>query len=340
MKQKAVIFLFVFLMVYTGSRAQVLPSFGGSRAGTAGLQFLKIAPDARSSAMAGSYAAIVDDVSAMYWNPAGLTHLDSGRYHFQFSHASYVAGIGINFAGFAFTRNGYNFWGISLLSLNSGEMPVTTEFQPYGNGQTFSVSNILLGLSFAKILSDNFSFGLTGKYAYENIADVTIQNGLFDFGFVYNIGTKTGTRFSVGISNFGFNVSSQGKVTLNTLSGSKDVDQFEKVAVPSIFRLGVATDLIKKNDHKLLVTTQLNHPTDNKESLALGLEYGYKKLLFLRTGYEFGADYTTWPAFGFGLNLRRYFGQMKFDYSFNNKDFLGNIHRITLSIDLKSLKRK
>jgi hypothetical protein len=339
-KQKAVIFFLFFLLVLTTSSAQVLPSFGGSRAGTAGLQFLKIAPDARSASLAGSYAAIVDDVSAMYWNPAGLTHMDSGRYHFLFSHASYVADIGLNFAGFAFSRNGYNFWGLSLISLNSGEMPVTTEFQPYGTGQTFNVSNIMLGLSFAKILSDNFSFGLTGKYVYENSADVTLQNGLVDFGFVYRIGTKRDTRFSVGISNFGFNISPQGKVTLNTLSGAKEADQFEKVAAPSIFRLGVATDLIKKTNYYLLVTSQLNHPTDNKESLALGFEYGFKKLLFIRTGYEFGADFTSWPAFGIGLNLRRYFGQLKFDYSFNNKDYLGNIHRITLGIDLKKIKMK
>jgi len=340
MKQKALILFFLSFIVLSVTKAQVLPSFGGSRAGTAGLQFLKIAPDARSAALAGSYAAIVDDVSAMYWNPAGLTHMDSGKYHFQFSHASYMAEVGLNFAGFAFTQNRYNFWGISLISLNSGEMPVTTEFQPYGTGQTFSVSNIMIGLSFAKILSNNFSFGLTGKYVYENITDVTIQNGLVDFGFVYSIGTKTNTRFSVGISNFGFNVSPQGKVTLNTLNGTKEVDQFENVAAPSLFRLGIATDLIKKKDHFLVITSQLNHPTDNKESLAFGFEYGYKRVLFLRTGYELGADYTSWPAFGFGLNLRRYFGQLKVDYSFNNKDYLGNIHRITLAMDLKNLKRK
>jgi hypothetical protein len=340
MKHKSLIFFYLFLITTNCIQSQVLPSFGDSRAGTAGLQFLKIAPDARSSALAGSYAAIVDDVSAMYWNPAGLTHMDSGKYHFQFSHASYVADVGLNFAGFAFSNNGYNFWGINLVSMNSGEMPVTTEFQPYGTGQTFSVSNILVGLSFAKVLSNNFSFGLSGKYVYENIADVTIQNGLIDFGFIYNVGIKTNTRFSVGISNFGFNVSPQGKVTLNTLNGTKEVDQFEQVAAPSIFRLGVATDLVKKEDHSLLIAAQLNHPTDNKESLALGLEYGFKRVLFLRSGYELGADYTTWPAFGFGLNLRRYFGQLKVDYSFNNKDYLGNIHRITLAMDLINLKQK
>jgi hypothetical protein len=334
-----IFFFILFLFCTCIISAQVLPSFGDSRAGTAGLQFLKIWPDARSSSLSGSYASIADDVSSVYWNPAGLTMMDSSRYHFQFGHTGYFAGVGMNYMGLAYSRKHLNFWGISLMSLTSGEMPVTTEFEPAGNGQTFNVSDLLIGISFAKILSDNFSFGLSTKYVYENIADVTVHNGIIDFGFIYSIGTKTNTRFSVGISNFGFNVSPSGKVQLTTLSGNKEVDNFEKMPVPSIFRLGVSTDLIKKKNHFLVITGQLNHPTDNNETVALGLEYAIKKLLYLRTGYEFGTAQKSYPSFGLGLNLRRYFGNFKLDYSFNTREYLGNVHRITFGIDLKKIKK-
>ncbi|MEA3494825.1 MAG: PorV/PorQ family protein [Bacteroidota bacterium] len=316
-------------------KAQILPSFGNSRTGTTALQFLKIAPDARSSALSGSYNALVNDVSAVFWNPAGLTHIDSNKYHFQLGHTAYYSGIVQNYMGFAFSKSRLNYWGISIINLSSGEMPVTTEFQPFGNGQTFSVSNMLVGVSFAKILSDNFSFGISGKYVYENISDVLIHNGIFDFGFIYNIGIKHNTRFAVGISNFGFNVSPSGNVTISTLNGDKAIENFENVAVPSIFRLGFASNVWNKGIHSLVFAGQLSHPTDNNETMAFGVEYSLKDILFLRTGYEFGADQNGLPSAGIGINLQRYFGSIKVDYGFNNKDILGDIHRITLGISLK-----
>ena len=54
-------------------QAQVLPAFGATRAGTTGMQFLKIGPDARSAGLSGNFVALVNDVSAVYWNPTGLS---------------------------------------------------------------------------------------------------------------------------------------------------------------------------------------------------------------------------------------------------------------------------
>jgi hypothetical protein len=41
------------------------------------MQFLKIAPDARGASLAGAFSSVADDPSAAYWNPAGLTHVDT-----------------------------------------------------------------------------------------------------------------------------------------------------------------------------------------------------------------------------------------------------------------------
>ena len=51
-------------------QAQVLPSFGQERTGGSGLQFLKVPVDARGAALSGTMAAVADDASALYWNPA------------------------------------------------------------------------------------------------------------------------------------------------------------------------------------------------------------------------------------------------------------------------------
>ena len=46
--------LYLFLFAISIAQAQILPTFGNSRTGGSGMQFLKIAPDARSSAMSGA----------------------------------------------------------------------------------------------------------------------------------------------------------------------------------------------------------------------------------------------------------------------------------------------
>lgn len=337
LKKRALhIFLTLFISLFFGGlHAQILPSFGDSRTGTTGLQFLKIAPDARSAALSGSFSSMSDDVSSVFWNPAGLTLMDSNSWQFQFGQTSYFAGIKQNYFGAATTTDRLNFWGLQVLSLNSGSMDVTTEFAPFGTGQTFSVSNLLIGFSFGKILSDNFSFGVNAKYVNENIADIYIHNGIFDFGFIYNVGIQHNTRFAVGISNFGFNVSPSGKVVISTLNGDKEIENFENVAVPAIFRMGLSSQIWHKNYHKLVLAMQLNHPTDNNETLSFGAEYSLKNILFLRTGYEIGTDQAALPSFGVGINLQRYFGGLLLDYAFGNKDLLGNVHRITLGIKLR-----
>jgi len=48
---------------------------GQSKVGTAGFQFLKIAPSARGAALGSAFSAIADDASALYYNPAGIAGL-------------------------------------------------------------------------------------------------------------------------------------------------------------------------------------------------------------------------------------------------------------------------
>jgi hypothetical protein len=314
-------------------RAQLLPSFGDSRAGTTGMQFLKIAPDARSAGMAGVYHALTDDVASLYWNPAGLCGLDSNRIHTQLGYTAYFADVSLNYGGLVYRVSDNTLIGLSLTYLNSGVMDVTTEFMPFGNGQTFRAGNTGVSLSLARQLTSQFRFGITGRYVNEQIAGLTTHNGVFDFGFQYDIGLAN-TRFSVGLSNFGFNTQPQGDLVIENLEGPVIINQFEEISVPAVFRLGIAWDPVSREEHRLTMAAQLNHPTDNAETYGVGFEYAWRELLLLRTGYLLGLDQASLPSAGFGVYLPRRYGNLRIDYGFSHRANLGAEHRLTLGISL------
>jgi Type IX secretion system protein PorV len=325
--------LIIFLCAAQLGKAQLLPSFGDSRIGTTGFQFLKIAPDARSVGMATSYIAVVNDVSAVYWNPAGLTKTDTFDFNVMAGHTAYYGNTTLNHLAASYKIGTESYLGFGLVYFNSGIMDVTTEYMPFGTGQTFRAVDVALGLSFAQALTESFSFGATAKYVFEGIAGININTVVFDFGFQYDVGLAN-TRFAVSMNNFGFNATPQGTIEVDKGNGPETVDNFEQVSTPSVFRLGIAWDPIKKDKNLLTLSAQLNHPTDNNETLGIGTEYVWNNLLFLRAGYLIGEDETGLPYFGFGLKLKRRFGALLFDYGFNNKSRLGIAHKFSIGVSL------
>jgi hypothetical protein len=328
---------FVLALIVIGSNlcAQILPTFGDSRTGGSGMQFLKISPDAKGMSLAGGHVATVNDVSAMYWNPAGITRSDTAKFHAMVSNSRYFGDIAGNYAGFLFKPGKLSYLGVQVFAMNYGTMDETTEFESRGTGRTFTVTNYTIGVTYAKVLTNSFSFGVNAKYANEGFAGMQIHNALFDLGLQYNVGIKN-TRFGINFSNFGFNVSPGGEVSILKFNGVEQIESFSNVSVPGLFRLGFAFDPINNATHALTAIGQLNHPTDNNETYVLAAEYSYLKLLYLRTGYEFGSDerYIA-PSAGFGIKLNRRMGGLALDYGFLAKERLGNVHRITLSMYLR-----
>lgn len=314
-------------------QAQLLPAYGDSRTATTGWQFLKINPNTRAAGLSETYLAVANDVSSLYWNPAGLTQLDTSKYHFAIDHTDYAGGTNNEFAGLVYRAGSNTLLGLSMQYYNAGEMEVTTEFMPQGTGQQIMASDIAIGLSVARELTDQFSFGITVKYLREDLASVHNQNMAFDFGFRYDIGAAN-TRFAVGLQSFGFNTSPSGSVQTTLLSGDTLFTDFTEIAVPTVFRLGVAWDAIKNDRNMLTAAAQLNHPTDNNETYSLGFEYAWKQLFFARTGYTFSTDLNSYPALGFGLQLKKHFGTVKFDYGFTYQNIFGTVNRIGFGLTL------
>ena len=59
--------------------------YGQAKVGTAGVQFLKVGVSARAIGM-GSFTAVADDASALYFNPSGLVQLTMPEGTFSYIH--------------------------------------------------------------------------------------------------------------------------------------------------------------------------------------------------------------------------------------------------------------
>lgn len=316
--------LFILGFITLSANAQLIPVLGSQRAGTSSLQFLKIGVGGRATGMGESFVAVANDITALYWNPAGLMQFNGFGVHI--SHSEWLVDLKHEFFGGIY-RFGNNAAGISITSLHTAPMQKTTEFQPTGTGEYFRYGDLGVGLTFARKLTDQFSFGLTFRYVEETLAELKMRGIMFDLGTYYWTGLYN-SRFAVTISNFGPQVKPSGSV--NLLEG-RTLSQFQSFPPPTIFRIGIAVDPIDNKTNKFTTSLQLNHPNDNAENINIGAEYAYKDFFFLRGGYKFNVDTENFSA-GVGFKVPLYVTQTSVDYSIVNFKDLGFSHRISLTV--------
>jgi hypothetical protein len=245
----------------------------------------------------------------------------------HFTHTEWLIGLKHEYAGGIYRFGKNNAIGLSVIALHTEPMQKTTEFQPYGTGEYFNFGDLGIGLTFARKLTEQFSFGLTVRYVEETLAELKMRGFMFDLGTYYWTGLSN-TRFAVTISNFGPQVEPSGSVDL---VGGRTLSSFQKFPPPTIFRIGFAYDPIDNDKNKLTTSVQLNHPNDNAESINLGVEYSYKDMLFVRGGYKFNVESENYSA-GLGLKLPISITKTALDYSIANFKDLGLTHRLSLSL--------
>ncbi|MFN0158325.1 MAG: PorV/PorQ family protein [Bacteroidota bacterium] len=325
----------ICIVIYAGSKvhAQLVPNLGGQRAGISAFQFLKLGVGARGVAMGESFVAVANDVSALHWNPAGLAQFTDNQV--MASHTEYVVDIRHDFFGGVYHLTDADAIGVSFSSLHMDDMEITTETQPFGTGRYFSFGDIAIGLTYARKMTDQFSFGATVRYAEETLDILKMRTVMVDLGTFYWTGLGS-TRFAVVISNFGGDVSPSGSVS--RWNGSV-ANSFESYSLPTVFKLGIAYDPIDNEEQKLTTSLQLNHPNDNSEHFRLGVEYGWQGTFFVRGGVKrtigqplFAADATSEEDFtlGAGVNVSLGISRVNADYAFGSFNRLGSVHRISI----------
>ena len=315
--------------------SQLLPNLGGQRVGISSLQFLKIGVGGRGAGLGESMVAVADDISALYWNPAGAV-LDEHN-AVMVAHSDWLVDMQHDFLGATYHISSADVVGLSIISLRTDDMPVTTELQPFGTGDYFHYSDLAVGVTYARKMTSQFSFGTTIRYVREDLAVLNMQTVLFDLGTYYATGLGS-SRIGVTVTNFGADVAPTGQVTL--LDGST-VSSFQSFSPPTVFKFGFAFEPYQTDEQKITTSIQLNHPNDNAEDVRLGIEYGLGEWLRLRAGLRRqvgGAWFASNPnvsddySFGVGVAAPLPFTTVSFDYAYTNYNALGGVHRISCSL--------
>ncbi|HEX7356842.1 MAG TPA: PorV/PorQ family protein [Ignavibacteriaceae bacterium] len=319
-------FLFVVL-TFSEIKPQLFPVLGGQRAGISTAQFLKIGVGGRATAMGDAFVAISNDVSALYWNPAGLTQFSENQ--IMFSHNQWVVDINHDFIGAVYHLDDANAFGVSLTSLSMDQMKVTTEYAPFGTGEYFGFSDLGISISYSRKMTDQFSFGGTVRYIEESLDKLKMRGVMIDLGTYYWTGLGS-TRFAVVVSNFGNDLAPDGEVVL---VGNRTKSDWQSFSPPTMFRIGFAFEPYENEEHKVTTSIQLNHPNDNSENLSLGFEYTWNKMFFARGGYKINVDEQNY-SFGAGINVPISIANFSLDYAYANFTRLGSAHRFSITLGL------
>ena len=313
-----------------------------SNVATTAASFLDIGIGARSLSMGGAFVAIADDPTALYWNPAGIVSIKSPMAHFY--HSPWIADVQFNHSAVVVPLDRSSSFGFFITSVTMDEMQVRTVKSPQGTGEYFSVSNVALAGSYARRLTDRFSFGVNMKFIQEKIWHMNAGGLAVDLGSLF-VTKNSGLRIGMSVSNFGGKISMDGYDTEvdydidETMYGNNDKIDASLNSMdwplPLVFRAGVSKDVVQSDIHKLTLAADAIHPNNNVEYINLGFEYILRNMISIRGGQAFyGMDKSKQGlTFGVGLNYQIPRGPIiNFDYVYRDIGVFDNIPGYSLNI--------
>ncbi len=338
--------------------------------GTSG-EFLLLGAGARGAALGGAYAALATDVTALYYNPAGIAQLP--RPGAMVSAYDYVAGTHYAWLGLAFPLSG----GARSIGLSGGtfgfsDQPVYTVDNPDGDGRTYSVAETFFAATYGQNFSDRFSAGFTVKFINDQLADTRAAAFAVDFGtnFHATVGERP-IRAAFVLQNLGSQLRHDGSgldagVSRPPPLGSPDVPQEPQPArlrasgwdLPILFRVSAALDLVTLGQNRVTLLSEFNQPNNTKPGGGAGVEWMGTNLGNSGFSLAARASYTVQPdnnvndisfgnlttqessgsftsdgvAVGGGIAYGRGTFRLGFDYAWRNLGALGGTNFLSFSI--------
>ncbi len=343
MNKKLILSVLVTILLTQSGVAQ-LTNQSVSKAGTSAATFLQIPVGARAVGMGGAFVSVADDITSLYWNPAGSARLQYREV--MFSHIDWIADIRFDFAAVAVPIPRLGTLGISFSSMSMDDMLVRTVERPDGTGELFSSGSIAIGIHYARSLTDKFSIGATAKYISERIWDMRASGFAIDFGALFTTDFLNGMRIGASMTNFGSDMQMSGRNTRmhgridDRKQGSTDRVpmhiEMNSWPLPLGFQFGVANDFIKTEMHILTVSVDAHYPSNNYQSMNIGGEYGFNNIIFFRAGYQslFLQDAEGGLTFGAGFHYDLFGGNVrtKVDYGYRDFSRLKEIHILSVAI--------
>ena len=193
-------FILKFFIILLISSSILLGENEFKRLGKSGFSFLKISPSARAAGMGDAFTAVANDVTAIFFNPAGLINIE--KFDFSFNHTNWIVESKLSSAAIGFPLGSRGVLGLSAIQFAAKEFEETTIFEPEGTGRMIQVGDIALAVGYAVRLTYGLSFGVKGQYIEENIDIDKAKGFAFDFSTYYLSGFRDLTIAMV-MKNFG-----------------------------------------------------------------------------------------------------------------------------------------
>ena len=334
-------------------------------------EFLSIGVGARALAMSGSQAAHVGGVTAGYWNPAGLLRVEADH-SLALMHAEYFAGIAkFDYAAYSAPIDSMSSLGISLIRFGIDDIPDTRFLfdvngtLDYNKIRFFSAADYALILSYARHIRQvpGLRAGASAKIVHRNVgkfanawgfgldAGLQWQRKQWQLGLMLRDVTTTFNAWSI-------NTELLRDVYAQT--GNEVPESSLEITLPKAI-LGVGRTFNLKEDFTLLAAADLVTTFDGPRNVLiktnpvsvdpqLGLELGYKNIIWLRGGMgqfqqvkELNAErskrYIMQPTAGLGVRL----GNFRIDYALTDVGDVSDApysHVFSLALNFKNKNEK
>lgn len=290
------ILLAVFLFICSFGYSQAVRKYSN--------EFMNIGVDAAALGMSNAVVANTADVNSGYWNPAGLVNLE--EHQISLMHASYFANIAqYDYIAYAKPIDDRSAWGISLIRFGVDDILNTTELIDgsgnidYNRISLFSTADYGFTFSYARKLPvPGFQYGVNAKVIRRIIGKFANSWGFgFDFGLQFE---RNDWKFGLMVRDITttYNVwaideEEYAKIA-NAIPGeNQELPESTEITLPKV-QLGMSKKFEFHNDTSLLASGNLNMRFERTNDLvsteglsidpALGFEYGYTDLVFLRAG--------------------------------------------------------
>ena len=319
------------------------------KAGINAAAFLKVGVGARSIGMGSAVTSLSEDVTNMYWNPAGIA-LNNDRMQAAFSYNSWIASIKQNAVAASYNIENVGTFGIGVVTFGISGIPADRDIYPnnpilqaqqqdFASGDTYDYMDLVAQATYARYVTDKLSLGVTFKFINEKIDDRNASTIAFDFGSLYHIGIL---NWNIG-------------ARINNLGG--DIKFYDYAyPIPLTFSIGTSMTPISVDNHSVLVALDAVKPQDGQQYFFSGLEYNFDQMVFLRAGWKFNYSYfgltgsgidegssvrsslqTSLEKGSMGAGVRLVQGEYTFrvDYSYTVFQTLDSVHRLSLHMSMK-----
>jgi hypothetical protein len=268
-------------------------------------EFMNIGVDAAALGMSNAVTAHTADVNSGYWNPAGLLAVKDKQ--LALMHASYFANIAqYDYAAFAMPIDERSALGLSVIRFGVDDILNTTQLIDsegnidYNRISLFSTADYGVTLSYARSLPlDGFSYGINAKVIRRIIGKFANSYGFgFDLGFQYE--SKNNWKYGLMLRDITttYNVWNIDEDEYQTIRDAvpgenQELPETTEITMPKA-QFGVAKKFIIRYDYSLLAALNLNMQFAQTNDLlstefvsidpAMGFEFGYLDIVFLRAG--------------------------------------------------------